>query len=101
MFGCGGIGLNILQGAALCGAEMIVAIDTVPGKFESARAFGATHTINAKEDTLQALLDLTEGRGVDHVLDATGNPKVQENAIYPLRRGGALTLVGVAPTMRR
>jgi S-(hydroxymethyl)glutathione dehydrogenase/alcohol dehydrogenase len=97
VFGCGGIGLNILQGAALCGAELIVAIDTVPGKFESARAFGATHTINAKEDTLQALLDLTEGRGVDHVLDATGNPKVQENAIYPLRRGGALTLVGVAP----
>ena len=69
----------------------------MPSKFDSTHAFGATHTINAKDDTLQALLELTDGRGVDHVLDATGNPKVQENAIYPLRRGGALTLVGVAP----
>ena len=97
VFGCGGIGLNILQGAALCGAEIIVAIDTVPSKFDSARMFGATHTINAKEDVRQGLLDLTDGRGIDHAFDATGNPSVQENAIYSLRRGGALILVGVAP----
>ncbi len=97
VFGCGGIGLNILQGAALCGAEIIVGIDTVPEKFASAREFGATHTIDAREDASQTLLDLTNGRGIDHVLDATGNPAVQEKAIYSLRRGGTLTLVGVAP----
>jgi S-(hydroxymethyl)glutathione dehydrogenase/alcohol dehydrogenase len=97
VFGCGGIGLNVLQGAALCGAETIVAIDTVPDKFESARTFGATHTLDGKEDVQQALLDLSDGRGFDHILDATGNPGVQEKAIYSLRRGGALTLVGVAP----
>ena len=100
VFGCGGIDLNVLQGAALCGAETIVAIDTVPGKFESARTFGATHTLDGNEDVRQALLDLSDGRGVDHVLDATGNPRVQEKAIYPLRRGGTLTLVGWRLTMR-
>ena len=97
VFGCGGIGLNVLQGATLCGAETIVAIDTVAEKFESARTFGATHTLDGNQDVEQALKDLSGGRGFDHILDATGNPMVQEKAIYPLRRGGTLTLVGGAP----
>ena len=97
VFGCGGVGLNIIQGAAICGAELIVGIDKFPSKLESAKQFGANHTIDANEDVEKILRDLTDGRGVDHTFDSTGNPAVQEIAILPLRRRGTLTLVGVAP----
>ncbi|MCC7450368.1 MAG: Zn-dependent alcohol dehydrogenase [Anaerolineae bacterium] len=95
--GCGGVGLNVLQGAALCGAETIIAVDTAPAKMEIARQFGATHTILANESPLQAIHDLTGGRGADHAFEAVGVPALQEQSLDYIRPGGTLTLVGISP----
>jgi NDMA-dependent alcohol dehydrogenase len=97
VFGCGGVGLNILQGAALCGAEKIIAVDTNSAKMEIARQFGATHTLLADENPLQAIRDLTNGRGAEHAFEAVGIPSLQELAFEAIRPGGTLTLAGLSP----
>ena len=97
VFGCGGIGLNILQGAALSGADTIIAVDTNAPKLEIATQFGATHAVIAGEDALAQIQALTGGRGADHVFEAVGLPAVQEDALAAVRPGGTLTLVGLAP----
>jgi S-(hydroxymethyl)glutathione dehydrogenase/alcohol dehydrogenase len=97
VFGCGGVGLNILQGAALCGAETIIAVDTNPTKMELARQFGATHTLLATEDPIKAIRNLTGGRGTEHAFEAVGLPQLQELAFKATRRGGTLTLAGLSP----
>jgi NDMA-dependent alcohol dehydrogenase len=97
VYGCGGIGLNILQGAALSGASTIIAVDSSPTKMEIARDFDATHALMADHHTLQAIRDLTGGRGADHVFEAVGIPAVQEAALEAVRPGGTLTLVGLSP----
>ena len=96
VYGCGGIGLNILQGAAMVGATTIIAVDTSPAKLDIARAFGATHTLLADDNTLDGIRDLTGGRGADHVFEAVGAPAVQEAAFEAARPGGMLTLVGLS-----
>lgn len=97
VYGCGGVGLNVLQGAALCGAKTIVAVDRLPAKLDTARRFGATHTVPAGEEPLQTILSVTNGRGADYVFEAVGNPVVQEAALAAVRPGGTLVLVGLAP----
>lgn len=97
VYGCGGIGLNILQGAVLCGASTIIAVDSSPEKMEIARDFDATHALMSDSHTLQAIRDLTGGRGADHVFEAVGIPAVQEAALEAVRPGGTLTLVGLSP----
>lgn len=97
IFGCGGIGLNIVQGAAMSGAYPIIAVDTNTTKMDLARAFGATHALMSDDHTIQHIRDLTEGRGCDHVFEAVGLPSVQENALAAVRPGGSLILVGLAP----
>lgn len=97
VFGCGGVGLNILQGAVLCGAQTIIAVDTNPAKMEIARQFGATHTLMADQNPLQGIRDLTHGRGADHAFEAVGIPALQELAFSAIRPGGTLTLAGLSP----
>jgi Zn-dependent alcohol dehydrogenase len=97
VYGCGGIGLNIVQGAALAGANPIIAVDTNPAKMALADQFGATHTLMVTDNTADQIRDLTGGRGADHVFEAVGLPGVQEAALEPVRPGGMLTLVGLAP----
>ncbi|MBZ0284147.1 MAG: Zn-dependent alcohol dehydrogenase [Anaerolineae bacterium] len=97
VFGCGGVGLNILQGAALCGAETIIAVDTNPTKMEIARQFGATHTVLSDDNSLKAIRDLTGGRGAEHAFEAVGIPALQELAFKAIRPGGTLTLAGLSP----
>src|SRR6266581_2730332 len=81
VFGVGGVGLNVVQGANLVSAFPIVAIDKSDEKLAYAGKFGATHTINAdKEDVAAALRDLSHGRGFDAVVDTTGLNKVRETA---------------------
>src|ERR1700749_1371692 len=76
VIGCGGVGDAAIAGAALVGAKRIIAIDTDNTKLEWARKFGATHTINAKEnDVVETIQDLTDGFGVDVVIDAVGRPE--------------------------
>lgn len=96
VYGCGGVGLNILQGAALAGATPIIAIDSNPVKMELARHFGASHTLLANNETLTAIRDLTGGRGADHAFEAVGASPIQEQAFAAIRPGGTLTLVGLS-----
>ena len=97
VYGAGGIGLNIIQGAALAGATKIIAVDTAPEKMTIAQDFGATHALMANENTLAQIQTLTGGRGADHVFEAVGLPGIQEASLAAVRPGGMLTLVGLSP----
>jgi len=96
--GCGGVGLNVIQGAALCGAEMVIAVDVAPHKLELAKQFGATHVINPADGKIvEQIKALTDRKGCDYVFEAIGNPEVIQDAFYAVRRGGKLVIVGVPP----
>ncbi|MGQ4810264.1 NDMA-dependent alcohol dehydrogenase [Candidatus Entotheonellaceae bacterium PAL068K] len=96
VIGCGGVGLNIIQGAVLAGAERIIAVDTLPSKLEYAEVFGATHTVNASEsDPVEAVRDLTKGRGTDYAFEAIGLTHTSVQALQCTRRGGKAVIVGV------
>jgi S-(hydroxymethyl)glutathione dehydrogenase/alcohol dehydrogenase len=97
VFGAGGIGLNVIQGAALAGAEKIIAVDLEDKKLEFASVFGATHTINPKTagDAVQSIMTLTGG-GAEYTFECIGNAKVIEQAFAATRKGGTCVVVGVA-----
>jgi S-(hydroxymethyl)glutathione dehydrogenase/alcohol dehydrogenase len=96
VIGCGGVGLNVVQGARIAGAEVIVAIDPDPSKVEAARRFGATHGIDPTAgDTAQALRDICDGGLADLVFVATGAPAAYRSAADLLAVGGALVAVGM------
>jgi len=97
VIGCGGVGLNILMGAQLCGAGRIIAIDSHADKLTLARAFGATDGIQAGADVAEQVRALTGGRGVDHAFEAVGLPSLQELALDCARPGGSVVLVGLTP----
>ena len=102
VIGCGGVGLNCVQGAALAGALPLVAIDVSPDKLEQARAFGATDAIDAaNEDVAAKALALTDGRGFDAVMTAVGSARAIEQALPLLARDGALVVVGMPPHEER
>ena len=97
VFGTGGVGLNIVQGARLARAGQIIAVDLVPAKLAHAHRFGATDTVAAGAgDPVAAVLRLTGGRGVDHAFEVVGLPAVMAQAAGVLAPGGTLTLVGAA-----
>jgi S-(hydroxymethyl)glutathione dehydrogenase/alcohol dehydrogenase len=97
VLGCGGIGLNCVQGAALAGAGRIIAVDTLAWKLELARSFGATDFVDAaEEDTVAAIRELTGG-GVEYSFEAIGLKRTAEQAFAMLRRGGTATLIGLIP----
>jgi S-(hydroxymethyl)glutathione dehydrogenase/alcohol dehydrogenase len=97
VFGCGGVGLNAIQGCAIAGAAMIVAVDTADAKLEMAKQFGATHVLNAKteENVVKALRKLTGG-GADYAFECVGYGEIAAQAYGCLRKGGTAVVVGVA-----
>ncbi|HVN86064.1 MAG TPA: Zn-dependent alcohol dehydrogenase [Candidatus Binatia bacterium] len=96
VFGCGGVGLNVIQGAGLCGAARIIAVDLMPNKLELAKVFGATDVVNAKDvDAVDAIRSLTDGVGVDYAFEVIGAPAVIQQAFLSLKRGGKAVIVGV------
>jgi len=99
VFGLGGIGLNVIQGARMVGANMIVGVDINDDKKEWGEKFGMTHFVNPqkiKGDVVQHLVELTDG-GADHTFDATGNVEVMRQALEACHRGwGVSTIIGVA-----
>ncbi len=98
VIGCGGVGLNVIQGAALVGAARIIAADLRDHKLELARQFGATHLINAsREDVVSRARDLTDGYGVDYAFEVIGHPATILQAYEATRKGGVAVVVGVAP----
>src|ERR1700733_1526786 len=98
VIGCGGVGLNSVQGARIAGASPIIAVDVADNKLEAARAFGATHAINArKEDVKARVKEITGGAKADFVFVTVGVAGAAEQAISLMRRGGATVLVGMPP----
>ncbi len=96
--GCGGIGSNIIQGAALAGARMIIAVDIQDFKLESAKGLGATHTINStREDPVAVSRDLTWGLGVDYVFEAISSAETIGQAYQAVGKNGTLVVVGLSP----
>ncbi len=97
--GCGGVGLNVIQGAVIAGANRIVAIDINDGKLALARKFGATDVINnANGDAVEQVSDRLGGSGgVDYSFEAIGSKATYELAFALLRTGGTATLIGVPP----
>jgi S-(hydroxymethyl)glutathione dehydrogenase/alcohol dehydrogenase len=97
VIGCGGIGLSAVNGAALAGAERVIAIDTVPSKLELAREMGATDTINASNvDPVEQLREMTKG-GVHYTFEAIGTKATAEQSFQMLRAGGTATIIGMVP----
>ena len=93
--GCGGVGLNIVQGARLAGAKQIIVADVSKEKLELGKKFGATDMVNSKEnDLLDAVMELTGGRGVDYAFEAIGLPFTIEACYKAVRRGGTAVVVG-------
>lgn len=99
VFGLGGIGLNVIQGARLAGANKIVGVDINPNKRALAEAYGMTHFVNPKEvegDLVPYLVSLTDG-GADYSFDATGNVNVMRDALECCHKGwGESIIIGVA-----
>jgi len=101
VFGLGGIGLNVIQGARMVGADKIIGVDINPAKVEMAKKFGMTHFINPREvgadKVVAAIVDATEG-GADFSFDCTGNVDVMRQALECCHRGwGTSIVIGVAP----
>jgi Zn-dependent alcohol dehydrogenase len=74
IIGAGGVGLNVAQGASLAKCDPIIAVDLRASALSLARGFGATHTIEASENVVEAVRELTKGRGADYVFDTVGAP---------------------------
>jgi S-(hydroxymethyl)glutathione dehydrogenase/alcohol dehydrogenase len=94
VFGCGGVGISVIQGARVAGAATIVAVDMVDSKLEWAKQFGATHAV--KPEDLQAVTqELTRGAGFDYGFEVVGRSQTIKAAYDATRRGGTTVVVGV------
>jgi S-(hydroxymethyl)glutathione dehydrogenase/alcohol dehydrogenase len=101
VIGCGGIGLNVIQGAALAGASRVIAIDQRPAKLDLARRFGATDLLDASQlDPVAAVRELTGG-GVEYSFEAIGLTATAEQSFAMLARGGTATVIGLIPGGQR
>src|SRR6185312_2703486 len=100
VFGLGGIGLNVIQGARMAGANMIVGVDINPNRKTLAEKFGMTHFVNPKEvqgDLVPYLVDLTGG-GADYSFECVGTVQLMRQALECCHRGwGQSIIIGVAP----
>ena len=102
VFGLGGIGLNVIQGARMVGADRIIGVDLNPAKAEMAKTFGMTHFINpdevGRDKVVQAIIDLTDG-GADYSFECIGSTQTMRQALECCHRGwGESIIIGVAPS---
>ena len=95
VIGCGGIGLAAVQGARIAGANKVIAVDMVPSKLDLAQKMGATHVVDASDEPVSAVKELTGG--VHHAFEAVGLKVTAEQAFKMLRRGGQATVIGMIP----
>jgi S-(hydroxymethyl)glutathione dehydrogenase / alcohol dehydrogenase len=97
VYGAGGVGLAVIQGARIAGAGMIIAVDVFEKKLAQARELGATHTVDAsKGDPVKAIREMTGG-GVEYAFEAIGLKKAAEQAFECIRPGGTATVIGMIP----
>jgi S-(hydroxymethyl)glutathione dehydrogenase/alcohol dehydrogenase len=98
VFGCGAVGLNVLQGALLQSPSCVIVVDRDPAKLVLARRFGAHLTIDATSlDPVEEIRRATRGRGSDHVYEAAGAPATLRQAVESARPGGDVVLLGKLP----
>jgi Zn-dependent alcohol dehydrogenase len=96
--GCGGVGLNVVQGAAIAGAGRVIAVDRMPGKLALAQKVGATDLVDASAtNAAAAVAELTGGIGGDVVFEVVGRTDTAEQALAMTRAGGQVCIVGMAP----
>jgi S-(hydroxymethyl)glutathione dehydrogenase / alcohol dehydrogenase len=96
VIGCGGVGLNCLQGARIAEANPLIAIDLHPEKLETVTTFGATHAFSSKEPNLSSKIrELTQGRGADYVFVSVGNIQAMLQGFELLRKAGTLVVAGM------
>jgi S-(hydroxymethyl)glutathione dehydrogenase/alcohol dehydrogenase len=96
VIGAGGVGLNVVQGAAIAGAEEIIAIDMRPAPLAIAKQFGATHAVEASADVPAAVRERTRGRGADVVFDTVGSPATLATALSAAKKGGTVVVTGLS-----
>jgi S-(hydroxymethyl)glutathione dehydrogenase/alcohol dehydrogenase len=98
VFGCGGLGLNGIQAAALSGAEIIIGVDLLDHRLKAAEEFGATHTVNPSKvsDPVQEIKDIARG-GVDYAFEYVGSPKAAAQALEVCDANGRVLICGVMP----
>lgn len=98
VFGIGGVGVNTVQGAIFCGAHPVIGVDILDNKLEIAKIFGATHTVNSAkvEDPVQAIRDITDGRGVDYSFIMTPSIDAVRQGSSVLGPRGMEVIVGIA-----
>ncbi|MBW2280186.1 MAG: Zn-dependent alcohol dehydrogenase [Deltaproteobacteria bacterium] len=102
VFGCGGVGLSIIQGARIAGADRIIAVDLAANKLEMATRFGATDTVDASDgDPVAKIMEITGGVGADYAFEAIGVPAVVQQAYTATRRGGSTVVVGVGKVVEQ
>ena len=95
--GCGGVGLNVIQGAVAAGASRVIAVDMLENKLAAAREFGATDVVDASQgDPVEAVKGLVRG-GVDYAFEAIGLVKTAEQCFEMAKRGGRAVVVGMLP----
>lgn len=97
VIGAGGVGLNVIQGCALAGAETVIAVDLVDKKLEYAQQFGATHTVNPSTDgdAVAKVKELTGGLGADYGFEVIGLGETMVQAYLSVRKGGTAVMIGV------
>ncbi len=95
VFGCGGVGLNVIQGAKIAGASQVIAVDTSLEKMQLAMEFGATHHVQTGQDPAKQIRQLTDGFGTDYAFDVVGNSKVAETCFKSVRNNGTVVVVGM------
>jgi S-(hydroxymethyl)glutathione dehydrogenase / alcohol dehydrogenase len=101
VIGCGGVGLNSVQGAVIAGAGRVIAVDTNPWKLELARTFGATDLVDATAgDPVDQVREMTGG-GVEYSFEAIGLKMTAEQSFAMLRKGGTATIIGMIPEGER
>jgi len=93
VFGCGGVGISVIQGARIAGATEIIAVDLVESKLDEAKKFGATHAV-APGGLGAVNMELTGGRGFDYAFEVVGRPETIRSAWDATRRGGTTVVVG-------
>jgi S-(hydroxymethyl)glutathione dehydrogenase/alcohol dehydrogenase len=95
IFGCGGVGLSVLQGAVIAGAARVIAVDLSPMKLQTAKALGATDVVDAGAgDAIAQIRELTSGRGADYTFEVVGRTDTMQQAYQAACRGGTVTFVG-------
>jgi S-(hydroxymethyl)glutathione dehydrogenase/alcohol dehydrogenase len=97
VIGCGGIGLNCIQGAAIAGAARVIAVDRIKEKLDLAKTFGATDLVDASDGTAVQQVQEMTGGGVQYSFEAIGLKATAEEAFAMLRRGGTATVIGMIP----